>query len=95
MFLLVAYIAIFVLQIVLLVLSVRKKQKKLWRRLFVSVVIPLLTAVGLYFYYDNLPGGIFGGLTYLGEVLFSLGAAVVYGVLLLISAFCYLVSPQE
>lgn len=93
---LIAYIVILVLQIVLLVLSLRKKQKKLWLSLFLVEVIPMLIVNGLRIYYDSLPGyGIMPGLTYIGEVLYSLGASIVYCLLFVVSVLCYIASPKE
>lgn len=94
--LLVAYIVILVLQIALLVLSLRKKQKKLWLSLFLVEVIPMLIANGLRIYYDSLPGyGIMPGLTYIGEVLYSYGASIIYCVLFVVSVLCCIASPKE
>ena len=93
---LIAYMVILVLQIVLLVLSLRKKQKKLWLSLFLVEVIPMLIAIGLRIYYDSLPGyGIMPGLTYIGEVLYSYGASIIYCVLFVISVLCCIASPKE
>ena len=93
---LIAYIVILLLQIVLLVLSLRKEQKKLWLSLFLVEVIPLLIANGLRIYYDSLPGhGIRPGLTYIGEVLYSYGASIVYCLVFLVSVFCCIASPKE
>ena len=94
--LLIAYIVILVLQIVLLVLSIRKKQKKLWLSLFLVEVIPMLIANGLRIYYDSLPGyGIMPGLTYIGEVLYSYGASIVYCLVFVVSVLCCIASPKE
>ena len=93
---LIAYIVILVLQIVLLVLSLRKKQKKLWLILFLVEVIPMLIANGLRIYYDSLPGhGLMPGLTYMGEVLYSYGASIIYCVMLLVSVLCCIASRKE
>jgi len=93
---LIAYIVILVLQIVLLVLSLRKKQKKLWLILFLVEVIPMLIANGLRIYYDSLPGyGIMPGLTYIGEVLYSYGASIVYCLVFVVSVLCCIASPKE
>ena len=84
--LLIAYIAIFILQIALLVLSLLKKTKKLWISLFLSEFIPMITAFVLMRYYDSLPGyGFMPGLSYFGEVIFSFGAAVLYCIVLFVS----------
>lgn len=86
LFLLITYIVAFILQIVLLVVTIRKKTKRLWTLLFSVELIPMLVAIGLMIYYENLPGyGIMPGFSYLGEVLFSFGAAVLYGIFFLIS----------
>lgn len=93
---LIAYMVILVLQIVLLVLSLRKKQKKLWLSLFLVEVIPMLIANGLRIYYDSLPGyGIMPGLTYIGEVLYSYGASIVYCLVFVVSVLCCIASPKE
>ena len=95
MTLLLVYIFVFILQVVLLVRSIQKKQKKLWLGFFAFQLISALLAAGLCWYYETLPGGMFGGLTYMGEVLFSFGAAVVYGLFFLVSAFCCMISSNH
>ena len=88
----IAYIAIFILQIVLLVLSVRKKSAKLWLFLILSEVIPMIAAFILMRYFNNLPGyGFMPGLSYFGEVISSLGAVILYAVTLFISLCTFLV----
>lgn len=90
LFLLITYIVIFTFQIILFVITIRKK-KKLWRILFSAELIPLLISIGLMIYYNNLPGyGFMPGLTYLGEVLFSFGAVVLYCISFLISICSYI-----
>ena len=56
MFLLITYIVIFIFQIILFVITIRKKKKKLWRILFSAELIPLLISIGLMIYYNDLPG---------------------------------------
>ena len=91
MFLLITYIVIFIFQIILFVITIRKKTKKLWRILFSAELISLLISIGLMIYYNNLPGyGFMPGLTYLGEVLFSFGAVVLYCISFLISICSYI-----
>ncbi|HAB88400.1 MAG TPA: hypothetical protein DCE60_05225 [Coprococcus sp.] len=68
-----------------------QEKKKLWRILFSAELIPLLISIGLMIYYNNLPGyGFMPGLTYLGEVLFSFGAVVLYCISFLISICSYI-----
>ena len=91
LFLLITYIVILIFQIILFVISIRKKTKKLWRILFSAELVPLLISIGLMIYYNNLPGyGFMPGLTYLGEVLFSFGAVVLYCISFLISICSYI-----
>jgi len=87
----ITYIVILIFQIILFVISIRKKTKKLWRILFSAELVPLLISIGLMIYYNNLPGyGFMPGLTYLGEVLFSFGAVVLYCISFLISICSYI-----
>lgn len=96
LFLLIVYIAVFCVQIYLLVLAVRRKAKKLWVLLFFSELIPMLIAWRLMKYYDSLPGyGFMPGLCYLGEVLFSYAATILYGACLLISVCCCIVVAKR
>ena len=91
LFLLIAYIAVFVSHIILLIFAIRKSQKNLWRYHLLSEVISLVLATALMFHFNSLPGhGFMPGLTYLGEVLFSFGAAILYGIML-IASICALV----
>lgn len=91
LFLLITYIVIFTFQIILFVITIRKKTKKLWRILFSSELIPLLISIGLMIYFNNLPGyGFMPGLTYLGEIFFSFGAVVLYCISFLISICSYI-----
>ena len=96
LFLLITYIVILIFQIILFVISIRKKIKKLWRILFSAELVPLLISIGLMIYYNNLPGyGFMPGLTYLGEVLFSFGAVVLYCISFLISICSYIAISKK
>ena len=46
LFLLITYIVILIFQIILFVISIRKKTKKLWRILFSAELVPLLISIG-------------------------------------------------
>jgi len=90
--LLIAYIAVFVLQIVLLTLAIRRKTAKLWISLLLSEVIPMIVAFVLMRYFDSLPGyGFMPGLSYFGEVISSFGAVVLYGVTLFVSGCAFII----
>ena len=96
LFLLITYIVIFIFQIILFAITIRKKTKKLWRILFSAELIPLLISIGLMIYYNNLPGyGFMPGLTYLGEILFSFGAVVLYCISFLISICSYIANSNK
>ena len=91
LFLQIIYIVILIFQIILFVITIRKKTKKIWRILFSAELIPLLISIGLMIYYNNLPGyGFMPGITYLGEILSSLGAVVLYCISFLISICSYI-----
>lgn len=84
MVMLVAYMMFFVLQIVLLVLSVRKGTKKLWVSLYCVECISMFIAFCLGVYYNVYPGPNFEGFF---ETLISFGAVFMYGLILLTSVF--------
>lgn len=82
MFLLVVYIIMFIFLIALLVLSVRRKTKRMRVCLLWAEGIFILVALGVCIYYNIHQGPNFANLIY---ALFSFGAVFVHGVLLLIS----------
>lgn len=62
-----------------------KRQAKWWI-LIVSEIIAIAISAFLCSYFDNLPGsGFMPGFTYLGEVLFSYGAAILFSVIFAVS----------
>ncbi|MBQ8527578.1 MAG: hypothetical protein IJ429_03805 [Lachnospiraceae bacterium] len=91
------YIMIFVCQIVFLVKAIKKKNWKTWTILFVLEIASLIIALSLMVYYENLPGyGFMPGLSYLGEVLASFAAALLFFVIFLISAIiCIVISEKK
>lgn len=94
--LLLAYFIIFVLQILLFVFSILRKSRKLWLRLFLLELIPMVTAAGLAHYYNGLPlEHWMSGFTYLGEVLFSVYASWLYGGMLALSGLIYIVGKKK
>ena len=96
MYLLVIYILVLILQIVLLVQAIRRKSKKRWVVLFIIELVSALVATGVKEYYDSLPGyGFMPGFSYLGDILFSFCASVLYGVLLLVSVSIFLVIEEK
>ena len=74
---LIIYILAFITQIVCLVKCIKNKLK--WSILIFFEIISIITAMLLMNYYDSLPGsGFMPGLTYLGEVLGSFAAMILY-----------------
>lgn len=93
---LIAYIAIFALQIVLLVLSVRKKTMWFWMVLFLLEILSMIVAFVLMRYFDSLPGyGFMPGLSYFGEVISSFGAVILYVATLFVSLFVLLIQSTK
>ena len=91
LFLLIAYMAVFVSHIILLIFAIRENHKNLWRYHLLSEGISSVIATALMFYFNSLPGhGFMPGLTYLGEILCSFAAAVLYAIMLIVS-ICTLV----
>ena len=84
--LLIAYIVILIFQIVLLSMSVKKGKKVYWISLYISELVTIAIAVILSILFNNLEGhGFMPGLTYLGEALFSMGAVVIFSIMLVSS----------
>ena len=82
--LLLLYILVLLAQVAMLV---RAKQGRLgWNRPLLLEGVSLIAALLLCYYFDRLPGyGMMPGLSYMGETLFSLGAAAVYALMLLLT----------
>ena len=96
MFLLIMYLLLFVLHIFLQVQAIRKDSKKLWLTLFLVELVSTLAANRIQNYFDNLPGdGFMPGLTYLGEVVFSLLASMLYGICFLVSSCIFIVREER
>ncbi|MBR4110909.1 MAG: hypothetical protein IKK43_04410 [Clostridia bacterium] len=83
---LILYLVIFIGQIVLLVKAIKKKETKSWVKVFLLETFSIIISITLWQYYENLPGyGFMPGLSYLGEVLFSFGSAILSVIVLLIT----------
>lgn len=76
-------LAIFIIQIIILVKSIKKKEKRYWIIIFCLEIIPIILLIGLLYYYEYLAprGGFMPGLQYLGEELTCLGASILYFVM--------------
>ena len=83
--LLIIYIVILIFLIANFVKCLKNKAK--WSRLFIFEIFSTILSAILLMYYNNLPGsGFMPGLTYLGEVLFSFGAMILYSIILAITS---------
>ena len=81
------YIFLLALQVLSLILVIRRKSKRYWISLFILEAVSAILAWRLGVWFDSLPGyGFMPGLTYLSETLFSYGAAILYGMMLVGSA---------
>jgi len=83
--LLVVYIFVAVSEIILYIRTIKGKNRS-WLKLIIMEVISLIAAIIIGIYFNNLPGsGFMPGLTYLGEWLFSMGATVLYFIILFVT----------
>lgn len=84
--LLILYLVVLAAQIVLFVRCIRQHSLKRWLILFTFEEVSFIIAFLLMHYFDNLPGyGMMPGLTYFAATMYSLGAAILYCIMLLLS----------
>ena len=90
------YIFLLALQVLSLILAVRRKSKRYWISLFFLEAVSAVLAWRLGVWFDGLPGyGMMPGLSYLTETLLSYGAAILYGVMLVGSAVTGIVLKKK
>ena len=88
------YAALFVCQLLWLVWACRK-HKKIWPVLTANI-LSIGVSVFLLWYFDTLPGyGMMPGLTWFAEVFYSICAAVVFAVLVLVTFLCMLYHKKK
>lgn len=86
LFILIFYLVIFIIQIILLVKAIKKKETKSWVKVFLLEVFSIIISITLWQYYEILPGyGFMPGLSYLGEVLFSFVSTILSAIMLFIT----------
>lgn len=86
--LLLIYIILFVIQLVSLILFIRKKKQKYWVCSSITAMISSIAANRIMFYYDGLPGyGPLPGLTYFSEWIYSFWASIIFAGMFLLSIF--------
>ena len=79
------YIAVFAFLIVDFVLCLKGRIKWIW--LFVIEAISAVLAAGLWIYYSSLHGyGLMPGMSYLGEIVLSIGALILYVIMLVVTS---------
>ena len=93
--LLITYGIWFIAHLFLLIRAPKDNLAKKWQFLLGSEAAAVAIALALMFYYDNLPGGMFGGFTYIGEVLFSMGAAIAEAILLVITLVVMIICKRN
>jgi len=80
------YLMVFAALCALLVRTAKGDRDRDWGRLFGFELLAVIASFCAIHIFDALPGGgMMPGLTWLGEVLYSMGAVAVYAVLLLIT----------
>lgn len=93
--LLLFYLTIFVVEIILLVKSIKNQNKKLWGTLIILEIFSVVVSVILYNYYEGLPGyGFMPGFTYFGEILVSFGMAIIYSITFFIT-ICIMICKRK
>lgn len=90
------YIFLLALQVLSLILAIRRKSKRYWISLFLLEAVSAVLAWRLGVWFDHLPGyGFMPGLTYLSEILFSYGAAILYCGMLAVSGVLGIVLKKK
>lgn len=88
---LIVYIAVFLLLCCFLVWTMKRNRIKNWVLLFAAEALSAAAAFCAMHIFDALPGkGMAPGLTWFAEVFYSLGAAVLYAILLPLSFLLFL-----
>lgn len=90
------YIFLLALQVLSLILAIRRKSKRYWISLFILEAVSAVLAWRLGVWFDNLPGyGFMPGLTYIGETLFGYGTAVISLGIAALSAILWIVLKKK
>ena len=86
MFFLALYCVVLICQIVMFIKNIRRPTKNGRMRSAILAVAAPVFALTVLVYYNSLPTGMFGGLEYIGEVLFSMAALIAYIITALVTA---------
>ena len=86
LFILILYLVIFIVQIILLVKAIKKKETKSWVKVFLLEIFSIILSIVLWQYYENLPKhGFMAGLSYFLEIISSLGSTILSAIMLFIT----------
>jgi hypothetical protein len=84
------------LQVLSLILAIRRKSKRYWISLFILEAVSAVLAWRLGVWFDHLPGyGFMPGLTYLSETLFGYGTAAISLGIAALSAILWIVLKKK
>jgi hypothetical protein len=90
------YIFLLALQVLSLILAIRRKSKRYWISLFILEAVSAVLAWRLGVWFDHLPGyGFMPGLTYISETLFGYGTAVISLGIAALSAILWIVLKKK
>ena len=90
------YIFLLALQVLSLILAIRRKSKRYWISLFFLEAVSAVLAWRLGVWFDGLPGyGFMPGLTYISETLFGYGTAVISLGIAALSAILWIVLKKK
>lgn len=90
------YIFLLALQVLSLILAIRRKSKRYWISLFILEAVSAVLAWRLGVWFDHLPGyGFMPGLTYLSETLFGYGTAAISLGIAALSAILWIVLKKK
>ena len=90
------YIFLLALQVLSLILAIRRKSKRYWISLFILEAVSAVLAWRLGVWFDHLPGyGFMPGLTYLSETLFGYGTAVISLGIAALSAILWIILKKK
>lgn len=83
----VAFLVLFIIQIIMFINFVKKKEKRYWIISFCLEAFSIIMALGLLYYYEFLAlrNGFMPGLKYLGEELTCMGASFLCFIMLCVT----------
>lgn len=96
MFMRIICVLLIILQLVSIIIAIRKKCKLNWFVALATEIVSLAAGVGMTFYYNDLPGkGEAPGLTYFGEFFWGAGTTAVSILFLIISIIMFALQSKK